>query len=175
MGFSSLCSFGPSNPRRSLLRRLPFARCTSRSSPSDGILDFRRSENQSSSFVSWIVVSCRRTSVGFCRSGLYGRGLLTGPEGGGGVTTRRPSDVPVTGFGSGRENSMSLSPCFHMTKSQVFINAVSCPGPIHSRIFTGSRAASLRQGARLFRPESHRSSAPEEVQTRGVSFCFKAI
>ena len=175
MWSSSLCSSGSSNPRRSLLKRLPFSRGLSRSSPCDGVLDPWRSESQSTSFVSCLVVSCHRMSVGFCRSGLYGRGFLTGPEGGGGVPTRRPSDVPVTGLGSSSENSMSFSPCFHITKSQFFINAVSCPGPIHSRIFTGSRAASLRQGARLFRPESHRSSAPAEVQTRGVSFCLKAI
>jgi hypothetical protein len=170
LGSSSLCSSGPSNPRRSLLRRLPFACCTSRSSPSDGILDFRSSEIQSPSFVSWIVVSCRRTSVGFCRSGLYGRGLLTGPEGDGGVTTRRPSDVPVTGLGSGRENSMSLSPCLHMAKSQFCMNDMNCPGPIHFRIFTGSRAARMRHGVRLFRPESHCSNVPAEVQVFGVSF-----
>ena len=170
MGSSSLCSSGSSNPRRSLLRRLPFASCISRSSPSDGILDLRRSESQSPSFVSWIVVSCRRTSVGFCRSGLYDRGLLAGPEGGGGVTTRRPSDVPVTEFGSGCENSMSLSPCFHMTKSQFFMNDMNCLRPIHSLIFTGSRAAKMRHGVRLFRPESQCSNVSAEVQVFGVSF-----
>ena len=170
MRSSSLCSSGASNPRRSLLRRLPLARCISRSSPGDGSLDPRRSESQSTSLVNWIVASCRRTSVGFCRSGLYGRGFLTGPGGDGGVTTRRPSDVPVTGLGSGSENSMSLSPCFHMTKSQFFMNDMNCPGPIHSRIFTGSRAASIRHGIRLFRPENHISSAPAEVQAFGVSF-----
>ena len=108
--------------------------------------------------------------MGFCRSGLYGRGFLTGPEDGGGVVTRRLSDVPVTGLGSGRVNSMSFSPCFHMTKSQSFMNDMNCPGPIHARVFTGSRFASIRHGIRLFRPESHCSSAPAEVQTFGCSF-----
>ena len=84
--------------------------------------------------------------------------------------TRRPSDVPVTGLGSGCENSMSLSPCFQMTKSQFRMNDVNCPGPIHSRVFTGSRVASMRHGIRLFRPESHCSSTPAEVQVFGVSF-----
>jgi hypothetical protein len=70
---------------------------------------------------------------------------------------------------------MSLSPCFHMTKSQFFMNDMNCPGPIHSRIFTGSRVASMRHGIRLFRPESHLSSASAEVQAFGVSFRLKAV
>jgi hypothetical protein len=102
---------------------------------------------------------------------VYGRGFLTGPERGGGGTMSRASDVPVTGLGSSSENSMSLSPCLQMTKGHSFTNDVKCPGPIHSRTFTGSRVASLRHGCRLFRPESHWSNAPAEVQTVGVSFC----
>ncbi len=169
-----MCSSSSSNPRRSLLRRLPLARCISRSSSCDGVLDPRRPESQTTSLVSWIVVSCRRMSVGFCQSGLYDRSFLTGPEGGEGVTTRRPSDVPVTGLGSDRENSMSLSPCFRMTKSQFFMNGMNCPGPIHSRIFTGSRDANMRHGVRLFRPESHCSSAPDVIQVFGVSTRYKS-
>jgi hypothetical protein len=57
-----------------------------------------------------------------------------------------------------------------MAKSQFRMNDVNCPGPIHSRIFTGSRAARMRQGVRLFRPESHFSNVSAEVQVFGVSF-----
>ncbi len=56
---------------------------------------------------------------------MYVRGLLTGPGRGGGVTMRRSSDAPVTGFRSSSENSMSLSPCFQMTKAQFFMNDVN--------------------------------------------------
>jgi hypothetical protein len=98
-------------------------------------------------------------SVGFSRSGVYGRGFLSGPKRGGGGTVRRLSDVSVTGLGFGNVYSMSLTPFLQMTKGHFCINDV----------------ASLRYGCRLFRPESHWSSGPVEVQIFGVSFCRKAV
>jgi hypothetical protein len=41
--------------------------------------------------------------------------------------------------------------------------------------FCTNDVASLWYGCRLFRPESHWSSGPDEVQIFGVSFCLNAF